>query len=199
MGTADIIGLILFYTLALALFIALIVFVIKYKSPTARGKRGERKVTKMLLRIQKQCGGYVINDIVLPIGQTTTQIDHIYISSKGIFVIETKNYSGRIYGDESSRYWKQVLANGNTKHKMYNPLMQNETHASAVRKLVFSWVPVISMVVFVQGNIHCIKSNRVFSIPYAESVIVSQNDFLNNGQVDDVYTKIARANLNSRK
>ena len=77
--------------------------------------------------------------------------------------------------------------------------MQNETHAHAVRRLVWKWVPVIPMVVFVKGNIYCIRSRRVFSLSTAKSAIISQQDFLNNSQVDDIYTKITKVNLSNKK
>ena len=46
-----------------------------------------------------------INNVTLPLanGQCgTTQIDHIIVSRFGIFVVETKNISGWIFGDEKS-------------------------------------------------------------------------------------------------
>lgn len=66
----------------------------------------------------------------------TTQIDHIVINPRGVFVIETKNYSGEIYGSENQREWTQVLAYGNVKNKLYNPLKQNATHVYNVKRIV---------------------------------------------------------------
>lgn len=36
----------------------------------------------------------VLHDLLLPYKDGTTQIDHVIISPYGIFVIETKNYTG---------------------------------------------------------------------------------------------------------
>ena len=56
---------------------------------------------------------YRLNNITLPLANGgSTQIDHIIVSVHGIFVIETKNYKGWIYGNEKQRQWTQVFANG---------------------------------------------------------------------------------------
>ena len=47
----------------------------------------------------------------------THQIDHVIVSSKGIFSVETKNYSGRIYGEDNQKEWTQVLNYGKVKNK----------------------------------------------------------------------------------
>ena len=38
-----------------------------------------------------------------------TELDIIMISTKGIYVIENKNYSGWIFGDEQSKNWCETL------------------------------------------------------------------------------------------
>ena len=55
------------------------------------------------------------------------QIDHIEIRQNGIFCIETKNYSGWIFGGESQQMWTQTLYN--EKHQFPNPIKQNRSHS----------------------------------------------------------------------
>ncbi|RLQ96850.1 nuclease-related domain-containing protein [Falsibacillus albus] len=51
----------------------------------------------------------VLHDIYLPSKNgSSVQIDHMILSIYGIFVVETKNYKGWIFGDDQSRQWKQV-------------------------------------------------------------------------------------------
>ena len=78
------------------IFIALLVIGIYLRTSTARGKSGENKVRRV---IGKTIDGekYVINDIIFSDNGKTSQVDHIVINSRGVFVIETKNYSGTIY------------------------------------------------------------------------------------------------------
>jgi hypothetical protein len=63
------------------------------------GKRGEEAVTE-ILRESLPDDYVLLNDLVLPNGRGN--IDHLVIGPNGIFVIETKNYSGRIkcFGDQ---------------------------------------------------------------------------------------------------
>lgn len=66
------------------------------------------------------------HDIILKADDGTTQIDHVVVSMYGIFVIETKNYSGWIFGDEKQPKWTQVLFG--SKKTFQNPLHQNYKH-----------------------------------------------------------------------
>ena len=168
----------------------LIILVKKYKSPESRGKRGEQAVTDMLIEIQNIYGGHIINDVIVPTNKGTTQIDHIYFSNKGIFVIETKNYSGRIYGDDYQTYWTQVLAYGKTKNKLYNPLKQNEAHVNAIRRLLWSSIIIVPMVIFVKGNTSFIRSDRVHSLSEARHYIINADIKSNKEEVEKAYQRI---------
>lgn len=65
----------------------------------------------------------------------TTEVDVIYINASGIFVLESKNYSGWIFGNEKSNTWTQTL-NKHTRNKFFNPVWQNAGHISAIEKLL---------------------------------------------------------------
>jgi hypothetical protein len=58
---------------------------------------------------------------------TTSEIDVILLHMSGIYVFESKNYSGWIFGTESQKMWTQRFRNGHTE-RFYNPLMQNNGH-----------------------------------------------------------------------
>lgn len=79
-------------------------------SPDNIGKAGEKRVARKLDWLPKEY--IILNDIMLPTQYGTTQIDHIVVSPYGIFVIETKNYKGWIFGHENSEEWKQSLLFG---------------------------------------------------------------------------------------
>lgn len=103
-------------------------------SPTAKGRFGESIVSFGALKRLDPTIYRVFNDIVLPRPdwKGTTQIDHVVVSPFGIFVIETKNYAGWIFGDEHSRTWTQVIYQ--KKSRFQNPLHQNFLHVSALVK-----------------------------------------------------------------
>lgn len=79
-----------------------------------------------------------------------TQIDVVAVNELGIFVIESKDLSGWLYGDEQQEYWTQVLDYGREKHSFYNPFLQNTLHVKAMRELLGDELPILSVVVF--GN-----------------------------------------------
>ncbi len=76
-----------------------------------------------------------INNITLPTANGTTQIDHVIVSRFGIFVVETKNMSGWIFGDEKSPQWTQSLPGGK-KFQFQNPLHQNHKHVMALQEFL---------------------------------------------------------------
>lgn len=70
---------------------------------------------------------HVINDVMIQTKKGSTQLDHIIVSPFGIYVIETKNHKGMIFGDANGKVWTQVL-NGRGHFTLYNPLWQNQGH-----------------------------------------------------------------------
>lgn len=71
------------------------------------GKYGE-KLTERKLNLINLFGrkGMTLKNIYIPKDDgETSEIDLVYITQKGIFVIESKNYSGWIFGNLCSQYW----------------------------------------------------------------------------------------------
>lgn len=62
-----------------------------------------------------------------------TEIDLIFLHETGIYVLESKNYSGWIFGREEDKNWTQTFPNGK-KQSFYNPIKQNKTHLNALKK-----------------------------------------------------------------
>lgn len=100
--------------------------------------RGEASVHKAITTYFHSPQYYLLNNITIPFRDGTTQIDHVLVSTKGIFVIETKNYSGWIFADEKSKQWAQVLYR--VKSRFQNPIHQNYLHVKAIQQL-FDFLP----------------------------------------------------------
>ena len=73
----------------------------------------------------------VLKNIYVPYQDKTSEIDLLMIHEKGIFVFESKNFSGWIFGSANQLNWTQSLQNGE-KHHFYNPIRQNQTHIKAL-------------------------------------------------------------------
>lgn len=115
--------------------------VLKSSWPRIKGYMGETIVKMKLSSLDKEKYS-VINNLVLENrgGNTySTQIDHLVISTHGIFSIETKNYKGLIYGSEYSKKWTQNI-HGN-KNDFMNPVLQNYAHMQAVKSILSKYYP----------------------------------------------------------
>lgn len=78
---------------------------------------------------------------------TTTEIDLIMIHETGVYVIESKNYSGWIFGSDDNQQWTQTFPNGN-KFYFYNPIKQNLNHINNLKALIGNDIPYYSFVIF---------------------------------------------------
>ena len=162
---------------------------------TIKGKIGEIKVSRKLKKIP---AGVVINNLTFHVNdRKTCQIDHILVCNKGIFVIETKNYIGRIYGDDNSREWVQVLQYGKIKNKLYSPVKQNITHVYELSTKL-GLKNVFNCVVFANDNISYIKSDYVFTrrgiIKYIKSLptVYSHDDVVSiSEKISDLNEEIS--------
>lgn len=98
-----------------------------------RGKEGEVSV-RMWLKLLSSDQYKVINDLLISSHGHTSQIDHVVVSEYGIFVIETKNYKGWIYGGNYSEFWTQNIFG--KKYELHNPILQNQGHVRALKRLL---------------------------------------------------------------
>jgi hypothetical protein len=94
------------------------------RSAKGKGQIGEFVVSRMLATLGS--GYEVLNDLTFVVEGDSTQIDHVVVSTKGVFLIETKNYSGLIFGQANEGQWTQAM--GHTKNRFQNPLRQNFKH-----------------------------------------------------------------------
>jgi DNA-directed RNA polymerase subunit RPC12/RpoP len=121
---------ILFFIIPLA-FVLLLLFVFRINLPQIKGSFGEARVSSLLEKLN--ANEYkVFNNVLIKTKNGTSQIDHIVISIYGIYVIETKNYSGWIFGNENSEYWTQIIYKAKTKFR--NPVKQNWAHIYALKE-----------------------------------------------------------------
>lgn len=104
------------------------------KSPWLKGKVGELFV-KIFAKFRLPQDIYIpMHDITLPTPDGTTQIDHIFVSRYGIFVVETKNMKGWIYGSEKQPQWTQKIFKQSIKFQ--NPLRQNYKHVKVLEAVL---------------------------------------------------------------
>lgn len=120
-----------------------------------RGTRGEYETYEALRKLEKMGWKFLFELYIPKESGGTTEIDSVAIGPQGVFCIESKDYSGEIYGNEDAKNWVQVkphLKDPNERTmKFYNPLMQNAGHVANLEKLLaakFHRITYYSLVVF---------------------------------------------------
>lgn len=186
----------LYIGLALLLLASILLKVFDAK---IKGAYGEWLVKVKLKGLDKN-KYIVINDVYLSSasGNTkTTQVDHIVVSTYGLFVIETKNYGGTILGSDNGTQWTQYF--GRKKYKMYNPLRQNYGHVKSLEKWLDSQgidgVPVVPLVVFTgDAKLKGVSKNKVVSVGRLNKVIKenSETGVLSEEKVLEIANKLRK-------
>lgn len=111
-----------------------------------KGWTGEIK-TSLVQRFLLSNEYHVFNNLIVPSGPRTTQIDHVIVSKYGLFVVETKNMSGWIFGGKDQAQWTQVFHR--RKVQFQNPLRQNFLHTRSVAEyLGIPDIKVYSLIIF---------------------------------------------------
>ena len=108
------------------------------------GEFGERQIALILNSLPQEYY-HTFNNIYLYRNGMTNQIDHVVISPYGIFVIETKNFKGWIYGNDNSEYWTENMYG--KKYEFYNPIKQNYSHIRVLQKAlkipINNFIPIV--------------------------------------------------------
>ncbi len=86
------------------------------------------KATQKLFLDSRQY--HVCNGVFVKGKQGTTQIDHIIVSKYGVFVVETKQRSGWIFGRKNDNQWTQKTFGKTVRFQ--NPLRQNYLHTESL-------------------------------------------------------------------
>lgn len=176
--------------------IPVIIVVGMIRSPWFKGKFGEFLVNLSARWFLDKSGYHLTKNLTLPTEDGTTQIDHVLVSEFGVFVVETKNMKGWIFGGPHQRVWTQKIYRSN--HKFHNPLHQNYKHVKTLQTLLgLGDHQIHSVVVFV--------GNSTFKTPMPENVteglgyvryIKSRKELvLSPAQVDEVREKVASGRL----
>lgn len=167
------------------------------------GEHGEWLVYKALEEFERD-GSKLLWNVYIPTEYgKTTEIDMILITKKGVIVIESKNYSGWIFGNERNTNWTQTFPAGygrSHKFRFYNPIRQNNNHIKQLARLIQTKVPYyFSIVVF---SDECtlkditINSQRVTVLYQSqlndevERMMREERDIFSQMKVEEIYNQL---------
>ena len=90
------------------------------------------------------------HDVIIPAKNGTTQIDHILVSPYGLFIVETKNKNGWIFGSGDQPKWTQSIYG--KKYSFQNPLRQTFRQKKVLSKYLELNESTIHTIVFFVGD-----------------------------------------------
>jgi hypothetical protein len=183
---------------SLLYLVPIVVLVGLLKSAWFKGLVGESMVNITAKLFLNKDEYHLIKNVTLPTEDGTTQIDHIIASTYGVFVVETKNMKGWIFGNPDEEMWTQKIF----KHlsKFQNPLHQNYKHVKTLESLLeLNDQQVHSVVVFVGDSKFKTEmpENVTYGGGYIRFIKSKKKSVLAKSEVDAIVSKIAAGRLAS--
>ena len=166
------------------------------------GLLGEYLIYNWLKDIENKDGKFLFNLYLPKEDGETTEIDVLLITNRGLFVFESKNYSGWIFGDDKQKNWTQTLPSGKGRsHKeyFYNPIFQNKGHISNLKRILGEEIPFYSIITFSERCtlkkvpedtefIKVIKRDDVLKT--VANIYDNTQPTLTNEEIDEIYNKL---------
>jgi len=176
--------------------IPLFVLAAVFKSAWFKGVMGEVIVNLAARLFLNKNDYHLIKNVGIPTEDGTTQIDHIIVSRFGVFVVETKNMKGWIFGSENQKQWTQQIFK--SKHRFQNPLHQNYKHTKTLEAaLGLDPSKLFSVVVFVGDSTFKtdMPENVTHGIGYIHYIKSKSQILLMEPEVQQVIQQIADGRL----
>jgi len=176
--------------------IPIFIFAVIIKSAWFKGVLGEWQVNLLIKFFLDKNDYHLIKNVTLPTDDGTTQIDHIIVSKYGIFVVETKNMKGWIFGGENQKQWTQKIFKYTSKFQ--NPLHQNYKHVKTLEACLNTKNDCIFSVIIFIGD-SSFKTKMPENVCFARGgieYIKSKSDIVFNGkEVGNVIEQIESGRL----
>jgi hypothetical protein len=176
--------------------IPIAILAIFIKTPWFKGWIGEGIVNLCARLFLDKKAYHLIRNVTLPTADGTTQIDHIIVSPFGVFVVETKNMKGWIFGSPRQRQWTQKIYRHS--QKFQNPLHQNYKHVKTLQALLgLSDYQMHSIVVFVGDSTFKtpLPENVTKGLGYVRYIRSKKELVLSPEQVAEARKKVASGRL----
>jgi restriction system protein len=137
-----------------------------------------------------------VHDLILPSKNGTTQIDHVLVSTFGVFVIETKNMKGWIFGDQKNGKWCQSIFG--RKYPFQNPLHQNHRHIECLAEFLQLEKRFFHSVVFFIGECEFKTSMppNVLASGLSSYIMSFNTILLTEVQMADIESKLREVKIN---
>jgi predicted RNA-binding Zn-ribbon protein involved in translation (DUF1610 family) len=139
---------------------------------------------------------HLIKNVTLPTEDGSTQIDHIIVSKYGVFVVETKNMKGWIFGSPNQKTWTQKIYKHSSTFQ--NPLHQNYKHVKTLESLLgLTDQQIHSVIVFVGDSTFKtdMPNNVTYGGGYLRFIKSKTQSVLSESEVKEITGKIEEGML----
>ena len=176
--------------------IPIVVFVNLLKTSWFKGIVGESIVNLCAKFMLNKNQYHLIKNVTLPTDYGTIQIDHIIVSPYGIFVVETKNMKGWIFGSSNQKTWTQKIYKHTSKFQ--NPLHQNHKHVKTLESLLgLKEHQIHSVIVFVGDSTFKtdMPENVTYGMGYTRYIKSKTRQVLTEVEVAEIVERIKTGRL----
>jgi hypothetical protein len=180
--------------------IPIFIFAVIIKSAWFKGVLGEWQVNLLIKFFLDNNIYHLIKNVTLLTEDGTTQIDHIIVSKHGIFVVETKNMKGWVFGGANQKQWTQKIFKHTSKFQ--NPLHQNYKHVKTLEDLLLTGCKankdcIFSVIIFIGDS--TFKTKMPENVRFARGgieYIKSKTDVIfNGGEVANIIDQVESGRL----
>lgn len=176
--------------------IPLFILVSLAKSAWFKGVLGEFIVNLSARLFLNKEQYHLIKNVTLSTKDGSTQIDHVIVSKYGVFVVETKNMRGWIFGSPNQKTWAQKIYKHSSKFQ--NPLHQNYKHVKTLESLLsLEEEQIFSVVVFVGNSTFKtdMPENVTYGSGYIRFIKSKKQLVLSESEIKDIINKIETGRL----
>lgn len=152
------------------------------------GRRGEAIATNAIKSVLRD-GDRLFTNVEISFDNKPAELDNVIVNQYGVFIIEVKNYKGRLYGSEDDYYWEKYKDDGygNTFEKsVKNPIKQVKRQTYILAK----YLDYYGSHVWVDGYAFLIHGNS----PIQSSYILS-----NSQEIDRTIHTLGRNRLSKQQ
>lgn len=134
----------------------------------------------------------ILPNLYIPTEDGTTEIDLVYITISGVYVIESKNYSGWIYGSYKQKEWMSNIYG--KKYRFYNPIWQNNNHIKYLKQVLPN-IKLNSLIVFSERcqlkKVNVDKKLVIKRNDLKERILLDkENSILSKEDIDNIYNML---------
>ena len=177
-------------------FIPIFIVLGVLKTPWFKGILGEFIVNVSAKIFLDKEQYHLIKNVTLLSEDGTTQIDHIIVSKFGVFVVETKNMKGWIFGSPNQKTWTQKIYRHTSKFQ--NPLHQNYKHTKTLEALLdLNDQQIHSLIVFIGDSTFKtdMPENVTYGGGYLRYIKSKTQPVLSETEVNEITNKIESGRL----